>query len=76
VIAIREHGAVTAVHEPVQALRDPDAQRLHRAGEGAGVVGLDDQVNVVVLNRELGDPGVDARGHLEERPLDDAEAPP
>src|SRR6185436_5346414 len=41
------------VPEPIECLRDPDHQALHRAGEPRATHGVDDHVDVVVLHAEL-----------------------
>jgi len=52
-VAVGEDVADSATPEAIERLRDADHQALHAAGELAAVVGLDDQVQVVLLDAEL-----------------------
>ncbi len=51
-VAIPEHPSL-AFPEPVQPLGDSDQETLDPAGEGLPVIGLDEQVQVVGLDREV-----------------------
>jgi len=72
VIAIVEHAAF-APHHPVEPLGDPDREALDRASERAAVGGLDNEMDVVALDRELDDADVEPVATDPERRRDDAE---
>jgi hypothetical protein len=75
VIAIVEHAAV-APHHPVEPFGDADREALDRAGERAAVGGLDEEMDVIALDRELDDADVEAIATDPKRRLDDAERAP
>src|SRR5262249_55601019 len=74
VVAVGEDRAL-ALHEAIEALRHADGHALDGAGERAGVARLDDEVDVVVLDGELGHTRVEPDARGEERALEDAKAP-
>src|SRR3982751_1534767 len=74
-VAVGEDGALSA-HELVQTFGDADRHRLQRAGERDRGLGLDEQVDVVVLNRVMTETTAVATAGAIERALDDAEAAP
>ena len=61
VVAVAQHRS-PASESAVHRLREARGQRLHPAPERRGPVGLDDRVEVVVLERELEEPECAARG--------------
>jgi hypothetical protein len=60
VVAIREDGAA-AMKELVEAAGDPDPEALHAAAERTRVFGFDDQMEMIVLHREVDDAEVCSR---------------
>ncbi|MFL5302017.1 MAG: hypothetical protein ACJ79R_16910 [Anaeromyxobacteraceae bacterium] len=64
--AIREHRTVPA-HHPIDAERDPDAQRLAAGGQNERIRGLDDEVDVVPLRAEMHHPEAGAARDAAER---------
>jgi hypothetical protein len=75
VIAILEHAA-RAPHHLVEPLGDADREALDRAGERTAVGRLDQEMDVVALDRELDDADIEAIATDPERRLDDAERAP
>ena len=75
VITIVEHAAL-APHHPVEPLGDADREALDRAGERAAVGRLDQQMDVVALDRKLDDAHVEALRPDPEPRRDDAERAP
>jgi tRNA A-37 threonylcarbamoyl transferase component Bud32 len=65
-----------SAHHLVEPLGDPDREALDRAGERAAVGRLDDEMDVVALDRELDDADVEPIATDPERGLDDAERAP
>jgi hypothetical protein len=72
VVAEREDVATFATKLAIEALRGGDREALHAAGEGVLVVGLDEQVHVVVLDAGVHDAIVCAAGALRDRAADRA----
>ena len=70
-VAIAQHGPAAPEH-PVHRARDPRRDRLHAAAEGLPVRGLDQEVQVIALDRELDDPEVALVAGLAERRLEGA----
>lgn len=60
-------------HHTVETPGEPDREPLHPFGEGAVVVGLDQQVQVVALDREVHYAELAPPHHRRERGLDGAE---
>jgi len=48
--------ATARAHQVVQPLGHANEQRAHALGHGTAVVGLDDEMHVVALHREVHDP--------------------
>ena len=61
VIAVCEHLTAPA-HELVEALGEPNAETLHAPCEGATIKGLDEEVQVVALDRERADAHAESLG--------------
>src|SRR5688572_2543738 len=81
-IPVREHPALPA-QLAVQATGDADLEAGHEPGERPLVLGFDDQVKVVRLNRKMDQPGSEALAprrervphHLVQRPSPEARQP-
>src|SRR5262245_57299916 len=54
-IPVPEDRAPWASHDLVQPLCGADAERLHHSGERWGIGGLDEHMDVVALDREMGE---------------------
>jgi len=67
-VSVGEHGTVTS-HHLVQPSGGRDGEALHGAPERTAVLGLDEHMDVVVLDREMGDARVEPSEDLEERLL-------
>ena len=76
-VVARGENRPSCAHEAIQALGHADGKGLHASSKRQPVLRLDDQMNVVRLNRELDDPSdgivLDRRP---QRQLDDRETPP
>ena len=68
VIALEEHRP-GAPERPVHRAREPRRKRHHPAPERLPIVGLDDQMRVIVLDRVVDEPEVAALAGLAERRL-------
>lgn len=64
--AIAQHGPAAA-EDAVHRLREARSKRLHSPSERRRPIGLDDRVEVVVLDRELEEPERAALGAFAER---------
>src|SRR5262245_57306887 len=74
-VAVAEDRAALASHDLVQPLRGADAERLHHPRERRDVGGLDEHVDVVALDGEMGETRVAPLQALVERPQQHDEAP-
>jgi hypothetical protein len=69
VVALGDHAAAPVPHAVGRA-SDPDGQRAHAATQAISAFGLDNEVDVVALNRVLHEPEVGALTAAAEAPLD------
>ena len=67
VVPLGKHGA-PAAEDAIDGAREPDRKSLDAAREHVGVVGFDEQVNVIGLHGEMHDPKPFARGPRETPP--------
>ena len=73
-VAIREHLALAA-HHPIEPTRHADPEPLHRRRERLMTTGLDDEMDMVPLDRELAEARADLDPGDGEGPPDDIERP-
>ena len=68
VVAVREHAAAPP-GDRVELLCHADRQPLHRTGERLDAVGLDDQVEMIALDRIMDDPDAESYAGLSQGAL-------
>ena len=73
-VAIREHLALTA-HHPIEPAGHADPEPLHRGRERPVAAGLDDEMDMVPLDRKLAKACADLDPGDREGPPDDVERP-
>jgi hypothetical protein len=65
-VPVGEHRAAAA-HHTVELLCGGYGEALHRAREAVAVEGLDQHVDVIVLDGKVGDPSLESADDLQER---------
>ena len=73
VIALGAERPPTSPHERVDPTREADLETLDSARERAAIGGLDDEMEVIVLHREVNDANETADVGLAQRALDEGE---